>query len=130
MATEPDRTITVLTTGRQADPRRRHRNTGGGDHAYELDTIDWINTGHRRTGNRHQIINGHRVGHRIKVRQLRNQCGTIFAIFAHTDNTAGTHMNARLTHLVQSVETIFMGVCTNDLTVKFGIGIQIMVVVV
>src|SRR5699024_5868958 len=98
--------VHLLTAGRQPYARLRHRDAGSSDAADEFKRIEVVSTGQRRAGNRYEIVNRNRLRWGRHVGELGNPRGTSATAFAHSHNTATTHMDASFAHFVKRGKTI------------------------
>jgi len=61
---------------------------------------------------------------------LGNQSRPITPAFPHANDAAGADVDARVPHMVQGVQTVFLGMAADDLAVKILVRVQIVVVVI
>ena len=82
----------------------------------------------RRTFNLHQMIHRHRLRVRIEIGQLRNQASPLQARLAHANNPAAANFQARLTHMTERVEPILIITGRDDVAIKFGRRVEIVII--
>ena len=84
----------LFTTRRQTHHGTRHTDAGHGDHAHKIERVDGLAVSQGRAGHAHQAVDGHRLGVRLQVGQLRNQARTVHGRFAHAHDAAAAHADA------------------------------------
>src|SRR3954465_12804859 len=78
----------------------------------------------------HQVVNGNALWIRIQISQFGNQRGTVRPSFSHADDPAATYVNTCRTHFAQCIEAVALLACSNDATIKSGVRINVVVVIV
>ena len=84
----------------------------------------------RRAFDLDQVVDGHAFGIGIEVCELGDQSRARAARFAHANDAAAAYVQARLAYLAQRIQPVVLGARRNDLAVKLGRGVQVVVVVV
>src|SRR5579875_311238 len=102
-------------------PRRR-------DGAHQFERIFRRAVRQRRTRRAHQQVDGHAFGMGIERSQLPQQPIAGRAVFAHPDDAAATDRDSGGAHTPERIQALLVSARMNDLAVKFGRRIEVVVV--
>ena len=108
----------------------RHGNPRYCNRADEFRPIQIFRVFQRRAFGAHQLVNRHAFGLRVQIRQARNQPRALGTRFVHAHNAAAAHFQPRLADFAQRVHTVFVAARVDDVVVAFGVGVQIVVVII
>ena len=108
---------------RHHDPRDRQG-------ANEVEGIDVLFVLQRCALDLDQHVDRHALGVLGQVCQLDQQASAVLYRLAHTENTAGADLHARVADVGQGLEPVTEGTGRNDIAVELRRGIKVVVVVV
>ena len=101
---------------------------GGGDEPHELKDVHGGEVGQLRAGHRDQAVDGRAFRQRVEVGQHFEQFEPVGFGLAHADDPAATKRHPGFPHGGNGVEPVLVGVGGDDLGVKLGRGIEVVVV--
>ena len=108
----------------------RHSNPRHGDGADKFRPVQIFGIGQWRAFYFNQLVDRHAFGLRIEVGKAGNQACAFGAGFIHADDAAAADFQTGIADFAQSIHAVFVFSRVNDVIVAFGVGVEVVVVVV
>src|SRR6202000_316933 len=101
----------AFTASGEADHGARHHDTGNGDGAHEIDTVNaWV-AGKRRTFSRDKQVDRYRIRMAWQVGERGEHAGAVRNFFTHAKDAAAAGLHASIAHGTECIEAILIGAC-------------------